>query len=394
MPSICLYLHLHQPWRYQKYSIFDVAKTSNYWYEKDYYGKQNNERIFKKVAEKSYHPMLDLIEKNLRKYPEFKISLSISGTWIEQAEEWDPSLIIQLSRMISTGRVEIVGETYYHSLAFFEDKAEFKEQVRKHSDTIARLFGVRPRVLRNTELAYSDEVGVWASQIGYTAVLAEGAEKVLGKKSPNNVYIAEGTSGLKLLLRNYRLSDDIAFRFADKTSKDYPLTVDKYFAKLKKEKGDVINLFMDFETFGENIWKSTGIFEFMNELIYKIVKEGNFMTVSEEASFCKPAGAISMPKTVTWADKERDLSAWFGNDLQKEATRVLYDLLPLARSHGGDVYDDWRRLSTSDHVYYMSTKYWSDGDVHAYFSPFDSPYDAFMYFMNVVRDLEYRLTKR
>lgn len=393
MPSICLYLHLHQPWRYRKYSIFDVAKNSNYWYEKDYYGKQNNERIFKKVAEKSYHPMLDLIEKNLRKYPEFKISLSISGTWIEQAEEWDPTLIVQLSRMISTGRVEIVGETYYHSLAFFEDKAEFKEQVRKHSDTVARLFGVRPRVLRNTELAYNDEVGAWASQIGYTAVLAEGFDKILDKKSPNHTYIAEGTSGLKLLLRNYRLSDDIAFRFADKSSKDYPLTVDKYFNKLKKEKGDVINLFMDFETFGENIWKSTGIFDFMNELIYLIVNKGNFMTVSEEALFCKPAGTLSMPKVVTWADKERDLSAWLGNDLQKEATRVLYELLPLARARGGDVYDDWRRLSTSDHVYYMSTKYWNDGDVHAYFSPFDSPYDAFMYFMNVVRDLEYRLKK-
>lgn len=392
MPSICLYLHLHQPWRYHKYSIFDVAKDSNYWYEKDYRGKQNNERIFKRVAEKSYHPMLDLLEKNLKRYPEFKISLSITGTWLEQAEEWDPSLTIQLARMISTGRVEIVGETYYHSLAFFYDKTEFQEQVRKHSDTIARIFGVRPRVFRNTELAYNDEVGKWAKQIGYSAVLTEGWDGVLGEKSPNYVYTAAG--GLKLLLKNYRLSDDIAFRFADKNSKDYPLTVDKYFDKLKKEKGDVINLFMDFETFGENVWKSTGIFEFIDKLIYKIVKSGNFMTVSEEAYFCKPAGELKMPETVTWADSERDLSAWLGNDLQIEAEKTLYEMLPKARAKGGDVYDDWRRLSTSDHVYYMSTKYWSDGDVHTYFSPFDSPYDAFMYYMNVLRDLEYRLNNK
>ncbi len=391
MPSICLYLHLHQPWRIAKYSIFDVARTSNYWYEKDYYSKQNNERIFRKVAEKSYHPMLDLLEKNLKRYPEFKFSLSITGTWIEQAEEWDPSLISQIARMISTGRVEIVGETYYHSLAFFYDRSEFVEQARKHSDTIARLFGVRPRVFRNTELAYNDEIGKWAAQIGYSAVLAEGFEKVLGNKSPNNVYIAAGTSNLRLLLKNYNLSDDVAFRFADKSSKDYPLTAEKYFAKLKKEKGDAINLFMDFETFGENVWKTTGIFEFMNDLIYKIVKSGNFLTVSDEALFCKPAGTISMRDTVTWADSERDLSAWLGNDLQKDATKTLYDLLPLAREKGGDAYDDWRRLSTSDHVYYMSTKYWKDGDVHAYFSPFESPYDAFMYYMNVLRDLEYRL---
>ena len=396
MRAICLYLHVHQPWRYRRYSIFDVAHNSNYWYEKDYFDKQNNERIFRKVAKKSYHPMLDLLERNLKRYPDFKVSLSITGTWLEQAQEWEPSLIEQIARMVSTGQVEIVGETYYHSLAFFYDRTEFVEQVRLHSDTIARLFGVRPLVFRNTEFAYNDEVGKWADQIGYKAVLAEGWDKVLGWRSPNHVYKVKGGSKCRLLLKNYRLSDDIAFRFSDRNWKEWPLTVDKYQNWLDMDalNGNLINLFMDFETFGENIWEDTGIFDFMEELIHSWLKvyDNKFLTVSEAADFEQPADEVSMPNTVTWADTERDLTAWLGNEMQQEAGKVLYGMLPLVRAAGGDIYNDWRRLTTSDHVYYMCTKYWNDGDVHAYFSPFDNPYDAFMYYMNVIRDLEYRLT--
>lgn len=395
MRAICLYLHIHQPWRYRRYSIFDVAHNSNYWYEKDYYDKQNNERIFRKVAKKSYHPMLDLLERNIKRYPEFKVSLSITGTWLEQAQEWDPALIEQIARMVSTGQVEIVGETYYHSLAFFYDKAEFVEQVRLHSDTVARLFGVRPRVFRNTEFAYNNEVGKWADEIGYKAVLAEGWDKVLGWRSSNHVYKVAGAKQCRLLLKNYRLSDDIAFRFSDKNWKEWPLTVEKYQKWLDEDalNGNLINLFMDFETFGENIWEDTGIFDFMEQLIYSWLKEyeNKFVTVSEAADIEQPVDEVSMPNTVTWADTERDLSAWLGNDMQQEAEKTLYRLAPLVKAAGGDIYDDWRRLTTSDHAYYMCTKYWNDGDVHAYFSPFDNPYDAFMYYMNVIRDLEYRL---
>lgn len=396
MRAICLYLHIHQPWRYRRYSIFDVAHNHNYWYEKDYYDKQNNERIFRKVAEKSYHPMLDLLERNLKRYPEFKVSLSITGTWIEQAQEWDPSLISQISRMITTGQVEIVGETYYHSLSFFYDKAEFQNQVKKHSDIIARLFGTRPRVFRNTEFAYNDELGKWADEIGYRAVLAEGWDKVLGWRSPNHVYKVAGGTQTKLLLKNYRLSDDIAFRFSDRNWKEWPLTAEKFQNWLNMDalRGNLINLFMDFETFGENIWEDTGIFDFMEQLIYMWLKEydNKFVTVSEAAELEQPVDEISMPQTVTWADTERDLTAWTGNEMQQEAMQDLYAMKNRVIATGNaDLMEDWRRLTTSDHAYYMCTKYWNDGDVHAYFSPFDSPFDAFMYYMNVIRDFEWRI---
>lgn len=396
MRAICLYLHIHQPWRYRRYSIFDVAHNHNYWYEKDYYDKQNNERIFRKVAKKSYYPMLDLLERNLRKYPGFKLSLSITGIWLEQAAEWEPELLEQLKRMVDTGRVEIVGETYYHSLSFFYDREEFQEQVKMHSDLIARAFGVRPTVFRNTEFAYNDEVGRWADKIGYKAVLAEGWDKVLGWRSPNHVYKVAGAERTRLLLKNYRLSDDIAFRFSDRNWKEWPLTVDKYQNWLNMDalNGNLINLFMDFETFGENIWEDTGIFNFMEHLIASWLKEfdNRFVTVSEAASLEEPADAVSMPDTVTWADTERDLSAWLGNEMQNEAEHVLYSLAHEVKASGdADLIDDWRRLTTSDHAYYMCTKYWNDGDVHAYFSPFDSPYDAFMYYMNVIRDFEWRI---
>ncbi len=396
MRAICLYLHIHQPWRYRRYSIFDVAHNHNYWYEKDYYDKQNNERIFRKVAEKSYHPMLDLLERNLKRYPEFKVSLSITGTWIEQALEWDPALISQIGRMVSTGQVEIVGETYYHSLSFFYDKAEFQNQVKMHSDTVARLFGVRPRVFRDTEFAYNDELGKWADEIGYKAVLTEGWDKVLGWRSPNHVYKVAGGTQTRLLLKNYRLSDDIAFRFSDRNWKEWPLTAEKFQNWLNMDalRGNLINLFMDFETFGENIWEDTGIFDFMEQLIYMWLKEydNKFVTVSEAADLEQPVDEVSMPQTVTWADTERDLTAWVGNEMQQEAMQDLYSMKDRVIATGDkDLLEDWRRLTTSDHAYYMCTKYWNDGDVHAYFSPFDSPFDAFMYYMNVIRDFEWRI---
>ena len=395
MRAICLYLHMHQPWRYRQYSIFDVAHNHRYW-EDDFYGKQSNERIFRKVAEKSYHPTLDLLERNLKRHEGFKVSLSITGTWLDQALEWEPELVKQLQRMVKTGRVEIVAETYYHSLAFFYHRAEFEAQVHKHQEKILRLFGVRSRVFRNTELSYNDEVGRWADEYGFKAVLAEGWDKVLGWRSPNHVYKVAGAKQCRLLLKNYRLSDDVAFRFSNRGWKEWPLTVDKYQGWLDMDclRGNLVNLFMDFETFGEHQWADTGIFDFMDDLIGKwlAVYENKFVTVSEAADLEKPVDEVSMPDTVTWADTERDLSAWTGNGMQDEAVKVLYGMRDeVLATENPDLIEDFRRMTTSDHAYYMCTKYWNDGDVHAYFSAYDSPYDAFMYYMNVIRDLKFRI---
>lgn len=396
MRAICLYLHIHQPIRYREYSIFDVSNNSDY-FNDDWNSKQSNERIFKKVATKSYHPMLDLIEKNIKKYSEFRLSLSITGTWLEQAEKWDYTLIEQIKRLVSTGQVEIVGETYYHSLAFFYNQEEFESQVKMHDEKIFELFGVHPKVFRNTELAYNDNLAKWADENGYKGILAEGWDRILGWRSPNFVYRPAGCKNIKLLLKNYRLSDDIAFRFSNRSWSEWPLTVPKYMNWLDMDclRGNLINLFMDFETFGEHQWKDTGIFDFMDHLIPKWLGEyeNKFVTVSEACDLSEPADEISMPETVTWADMERDLSAWLSNSMQSSAMNDLYSMRDNILATNDDrLISDWRKMTTSDHPYAMCTKYWNDGDVHAYFSAYSSPYEGFMYFMNVLRDIEYRLS--
>ena len=395
MKSICLYLHIHQPLRYKEYTIFDVAKDSDY-YDMDYDARQSNHRIFNKVANKSYRPMLRLIEENINKYPNFKVSFSITGTWLEQAMKWAPELIAQIKRLVDTGQVEIVGETYYHSLAFFYDLDEFDAQVKKHAELIRNLFGVTPKVFRNTELSYNDQLAKWADANGYDAILAEGWDKVLGWRSPNHVYQPVNCNHIKLLLKNYRLSDDIAFRFSNRAWKEWPLDVRKYKHWLDMDalRGNLINLFMDFETFGEHQWEDTGIFKFMNDFIPTWLNEyeNNFVTVSEAANSMPPVGTISMPNTVTWADTERDLSAWLSNSMQFTSNDLLYSLKnKIFETEDDKLINDWRHLTTSDHSYFMCTKYWNDGDVHAYFSAYASPYDAFMYFINVIRDIEYRI---
>ena len=396
MRSIVLYLHMHQPWRLKHYSIFSVDHDHDYWTEKDWYAGTNNERIFKKVAEKSYRPMLAVLEKCINTYAGFKFSLSITGTWLDQAEKWDPELIDTIKRLVKSGRVEIVAETYYHSLAFFYDREEFEAQVKAHRDKIHKLFGVRSQVYRNTELSYNNELARWADGYGFKGILAEGWDKILEWRSPNFVYRPEGCKNVKLLMKNYRLSDDVAFRFSDKHWKEWPLTVDKYIQWLETDtlRGPLINLFMDFETFGENIWEDTGIFKFFEHLIYRWDrdKDNNFLTVSEACDSAEPTAEISMPWTVTWADTERDLSAWLGNSMQHEAMKAVYDIKNEVLASGDPkIIEDWRRLQTSDHPYYMCTKYFNDGDVHAYFSPYDSPYDAFLYYMNSLRDMRGRL---
>ena len=398
MRAICLYLHIHQPVRYREYSIFDVGNDSNY-FNDDYNGRQSNERIFRKVADKSYRPMLQLLEDNIRKYPDFKVSLSITGTWLEQAEKWAPELIVQICRMISRGQAEIVGETYYHSLAFFYNLDEFNAQVDQHATKIKELFGVTPQVFRNTELAYNDNLAQWAEEKGYKGILAEGWDKILGWRSPNHIYRPAGCDNLRLLLKNYRLSDDIAFRFSNRSWGQWPLTVPKYQDWLNLEclRGNLINLFMDFETFGEHQWKDTGIFDFMNNLISSWLAEyeNKFVTVSEACDLGDPADELSMPDTITWADTERDLSAWLSNSMQHSAMNELYDLREsILATKDANLIHDWRLMTTSDHPYAMCTKYWNDGDVHAYFSAYASPYEAFMYFENVLRDIVYRCSTK
>lgn len=398
MRAICLYLHIHQPNRYREYSIFDVSNSSDY-FQDDYNGRQSNERIFRKVAKKSYFPMLDLLEKSMKTHPGFKVSFSITGTWIEQAEKWAPELLSQIKRMVERGQAEIIGETYYHSLAFFYNRDEFEAQVAQHDAKIQQIFGVKPQVFRNTELAYNDELAHWANQAGYKGILAEGWDKILGWRSPNHVYRPAGCDNIKLLLKNYRLSDDIAFRFSNRNWKEWPLTVPKYINWLNMDclRGNLINLFMDFETFGEHQWRDTGIFNFMEGFVSKWLGEyeNKFVTASEACSLSVPADEISMPETITWADTERDLSAWLSNTMQESAMRDLYDMRDKIIATGDNrLIADWRYMTTSDHPYSMCTKYWNDGDVHAYFSAYASPYESFMYFENVLRDLEYRLSKR
>ena len=395
MRAICLYLHIHQPVRYRQYSIFDVGSTSNY-FNDDYNGRQSNERIFRKVTDKSYRPMLNLLESSMNRHPDFKVSLSITGTWLEQAEKWAPELIEQIARLVKRGQVEIVGETYYHSLAFFYNIDEFEAQVKQHEQAIERLFGVKPQSFRNTELAYNDQLAHWAEEKGYKAILAEGWDKILGWRSPNHVYRPTGCDNIKLLLKNYRLSDDIAFRFSNRSWSEWPLTVPKYQNWLNNDclRGPLVNLFMDFETFGEHQWADTGIFNFMAELIDSWLAEydNKFVTVSEAAELMPSADDVSMPETITWADTERDLSAWLSNSMQNSAMQTIYNMRnEILSTKNENLIHDWRLMTTSDHPYSMCTKYWNDGDVHAYFSAYASPYESFMYYMNVLRDIKYRI---
>lgn len=394
--GITLYLHVHQPFRVREYTVFDTSLDHNYFIDPDPLSNRSNEKILKKVADKSYRPMNELLEKLLATHPEFKVSLSITGTFIDQIEAWAPDVLESFKRLVATGRVEIVSETYYHSLAFFYSKAEFERQVEAHKAKIREIFGVETSVFRNTELAYNDELAQWADEYGFKGILAEGWDPVLEWRSPNFVYRPEGTENISLLLKNYKLSDDLAFRFSNRSWQEWPLTVDKYNAWVESSIQDqpLVNLFMDYETFGEHQWHDTGIFEFFEEFVNRWLSnpDNTFYTVSEAIDANEAAGTISMPQTVTWADSERDLTAWLGNSMQHEAMRHLYSLeQDILRTEDSELISDWRKLQTSDHAYYMCTKWFTDGDVHAYFSPYDSPYDAFLYYLNAIRDVRWRL---
>lgn len=392
--SIVLYFQLHQPYRAKRYTIFDTAHDHVYFNDEGESNK-NNKAVFERVTEKSYRPMTELLEKLLHEQPDFRFSLSITGVFLEQAVQWAPDVIESVQRMVASGRVELLSETYYHSLAFFHSKSEFETQVALHREAIFKTFGVIPSVFRNTELAYNDELASWAAGRGYKTILAEGWDAALDWRSPNHVYRAAGSNTLALMLKNYRLSDDLAFRFSDQRWAEWPLTAGKYIDWLhaSDESGTIINLFMDFETFGEHQQESTGIFQFFADFVKEWnATHGSFSTISQAVDAHEHVDIVSMPQTVTWADAERDLSAWNGNELQKEALRHVYDLEhEVIQTEDTDLIADWRKLLTSDHFYYMATKRHEDGNIHAYFSPYDSPYDAFLSYMNVIRDIRWRI---
>lgn len=395
--GLVLYLHVHQPYRIKPYSVFDIGHDHQYFNQRDD-SDTNNEKLFHRVADKSYRPMNALLLDMLERNPDFRLSLSISGVFMDQAERWAPDVIESFRQLFASGRVELVGETYYHSLAFFYSRDEFEKQVAMHRERAQQLFGVTPRTFRNTELAYNDDLAKWADDNDYQAILAEGWDPILEWRKPSHVYKPAGTKNIKLLLKNYRLSDDIAFRFSNQGWSQYPLTPDKFLSwtDAADGDGDLVNLFMDYETFGEHQWADTGIFDFFSSFLTKWPQErGNrFHTVSEAATSTNPAGEIRMPQTVTWADSERDLSAWTGNAMQQEIAKYLYALEDdVTRSGDDELIADWRNLQTSDHLYYLSTKWLDDGDVHTYFSPYGSPYDAFMYYMNAIRDIRWRVMK-
>jgi len=393
--AIVLYLHVHQPFRVRHYTIFDAGVDHKY-FEAPYDDRTSNERIMHKVAEKSYLPTNKRLLKLLKHHPEFKLSLSITGTAIEQMERYSPESLQSFKDLCATGRVEIVAETYHHSLAFFYSRSEFEAQVNMHRDKIKEVFGQTPQVIRNTELAYNNDLAYWADKAGYKGILAEGWDPVLGWRSPNFVYQPAHTENIRLLMKNYKLSDDIAFRFGDQNWSAWPLTADKFTHWLNNS-GDAtnFNLFMDYETFGEHQWDESGIFDFLEHLPKEwLKKEGNtFMTVSEVIDAMPAVDRVDVPQTITWADTERDLSAWLGNGMQQTAILALYGLQDKILETGDlQLIEDWRRLQTSDHVYYMCTKWFNDGDIHAYFSPYANPYDAFIAFMNAYHDLRFRLS--
>ncbi len=398
MPSVCFYFQVHQPLRVKRYRIFDIGNDHDY-FNDDSHLNLNNKKILEKVANKCYLPANKVLLDLLKKYPEFKISFSLSGIFLEQIERDYPAVLDSFQKLVSTGQVELLSETYYHSLSFLYSKKEFKRQVNLHKKKIKELFGVTPKIFRNTELIFSNEVAQAAESMGFKGILAEGADHVLGWRSPNFLYKPKGTKTIKLLLKNYRLSDDIAFRFSSREWKEFPLTAPKFaqWVSSVNGNGEIINLFMDYETFGEHQWEDTGIFEFLKHLPAEILKhpDNSFVTPSEAVKKYKTVAELDIPYYVSWADTERDLSAWLSNAIQNDAIAKVYSLEEqVLKTKDKKIIEDWRKLQTSDHYYYMCTKWFADGDVHKYFNPYESPYEAFISCMNVLNDLEWRLKNR
>ncbi|NPA67362.1 MAG: polysaccharide deacetylase family protein [Chlorobi bacterium] len=393
MRHICLYFQIHQPFRLKRYRFFDIGE------EQHYFDDLENRLHMQRIAYNNYLPanavLLDLIKKHKDK---FKVNFSISGTALEQMELYAPEVIESFKALADTGNVEFLAETYAHSLISLYDKEEFKKQVKEHVAAIKKHFGQTPEVFRNTELIYDNLTGKSVAEMGFKAMITEGAKHILGWKSPNVLYYNVLNPELKLILKNYKLSDDIAFRFSDKSWDAYPLTAEKYASWIAgaDEHQEIINIFTDYETFGEHQKAETGILDFLKAFPEEIFKQSDFTfaTLSEVAEKHEPVAGMNVPYAISWADEERDLTAWLGNEMQKEAFNKLYSLsdkMSFIKRH--DLQIIWRHLQTSDHFYYMSTKILSDGSVHDYFNPYPSPYDAFINYMNVLSDFTLRVNE-
>ena len=390
MKTVCLYFQVHQPWRLKVYRFFNIGKDHNY------LDDFTNRAIMQKVARQCYLPMNALLLKLIKENKgAFKCTFSITGSAVEQFRAYAPEVLDSFRALAETGCVEFLAETYSHSLAALSSKEDFVEQVKLHSKMIKEEFGKKPVAFRNTELIYSDAIGEMVSELGFKTILAEGAKHVMGWKSPNFIYTNSIDNRLRVLLRNYKLSDDIAFRFSNQGWDQYPLTADKFAQWVSDENGEVINLFMDYETFGEHQKATTGIFDFVKALPKAILKnELLFATVSEAAKAYQPVGVLHCPHVMSWADEERDVTAWLGNELQNEAFSKLYALKDKVKAlKNADFEYVWNFMQTSDHFYYMATKWLSDGDVHSYFNPYGSSYEAFINYMNVLSDFEIEVEK-
>lgn len=393
MKTICFYFQVHQPLRLKKYRFFDLGIDHNY------LDDATNRAIIKKVAKRCYLPMNALLLKLIKETKgEFRVSFSISGLAVEQFNEYAPEVMGSFRELADTGHVEFLCETYSHSLASLISEEEFVSQIKAHSSMVRREFGKKPTAFRNTELIYSDTIGDIIAKMGFKCMLTEGARHILGWKSPNYLYAHSYSQNLKLLLRNYKLSDDISFRFSNRDWSEWPLDAEKFVSWLVDDnmQGEVVNLFMDYETFGEHQWAESGIFDFM-EYLPKVAlksKKLNFMTVSEVAANFQPISVLSSPHPMSWTDEERDVTAWLGNEMQDEAFATLYAQREKVKAlNSPDFNYVWNFLQCSDHFYYMATKWLSDGDVHRYLNPYESSYEAFINYMNVLSDFIIELDK-
>ncbi len=393
MRTICLYFQIHQPFRLKRYRFFNIG-NDHYYYD-DYL----NESIISRVAERSYLAANKAIRQIIKEYgSKFKVAFSISGIVLDQMEIYTPEVIESFQELAETGSVEFLSETYSHSLVALKNKDEFVRQILEHRQRIKELFNQEPTVFRNTELIYSDQIGADVAELGFTAMLTEGARHILGWKSPNYLYCNAINPRLKVLLRNFRISDDIAFRFSNTSWSEFPLTADKFAGWMKKldKKEETVNIFIDYETFGEHQWMETGIFDFLKALPAMIYKNTNFIfsTPGEIARELLPISTISVPYPISWADEERDLTAWLGNEMQVDAFNRLYSFTDKVNNCDDEkIRKDWRYLQASDHLYFMATKFFTDGAYHAYYNPYESPYEAYINYMNVLSDFGNRLFK-
>ncbi len=392
MKAICFYFQIHQPFRLKRYRFFDIGNDHYY------YDDFANDDILTRIAQRSYIPAAETLLHMLETYPNFRCAFSISGVALEQLEQYDPEFIDIMKKLIATGRVEILGETYAHSLSSLIDPEEFANQVRVHDQKIMSLFGVKPKVLRNTELIYCDEMAPQILELSYKGIITEGAKHILGWKSPNYVYCAASAPKLKILLRNAKLSEDISRRFSDSDWEAYPLTADKYIDWIAStpQEEQIINLFMNLETFGEFHPRETGIFQFLEALPYFAQDRGiEFVTPTDAVSRLKPVGELSILHPISWADEARDTSAWLGNKLQDEAFQKLYSVAERVRlCEDRRLKQDWYYLQGSDHLFYMSTKHLADGAAHSTFSPYETPFQAFTNYMNVLADFIVRVEEQ